>query len=263
MPVDVFDLANQLRGADLAKYPNFFDMEKPLDQGLWILLVVKSETDINRLSSEEISEISRLLHEVSIPNTSISQAFRKAGDMLHVHNEAVPTSYEIMKTGKDRIRSKLPADMVESLYIREGTEYTSKRLVVKQLIEETDGPLLVSDPYVGKRTLDILDSGAPEIRLLTRFDNLTSSKREKFLRWYKDYQKEHSHVLVGDYPHSHLHDRYVITDESLIIIGHSIKDLGGKESLALVLPHSLVSDLHSAISETFNRRWKEATVVRS
>ena len=58
-----------------------------------------------------------------------------------------------------------------------------------------------------------------------------------------------------------VHDRFVVTDEGLIILGHGLKDIGSKESFVISLDKLLVPDLIKAIIQSFDDKWNNATPI--
>ena len=74
----------------------------------------------------------------------------------------------------------------------------------------------------------------------------------------RDFKIEYPHIELRDYPHDDIHDRYIISSDDFILLGHSIKDLGNKESFAISLNKNAFKNLIEAISENFDRRWNQA-----
>jgi hypothetical protein len=58
-----------------------------------------------------------------------------------------------------------------------------------------------------------------------------------------------------------LHDRYVVTTQQLLILGHGLKDIGGKESFTIRLGRELVPDLIKETIAVFDSRWKTANPI--
>jgi len=58
-----------------------------------------------------------------------------------------------------------------------------------------------------------------------------------------------------------LHDRYVVTGDTLLILGHGLKDIGGKESFIIRLGRDLVPDLIDELNNAFDARWSIGTVI--
>jgi Holliday junction resolvasome RuvABC DNA-binding subunit len=126
-------------------------------------------------------------------------------------------------------------------------------------LEELQGNLQIVDPYCGIRTLDILrDIGNKEVKFLTRIEYLNEKERERFLRELKDFKTEYPTVKFRNYPDTDIHDRYVISANQLVVLGHSLKDFGSKESFAIVLNRETSKNIVEALIEIFNRRWKQA-----
>lgn len=78
------------------------------------------------------------------------------------------------------------------------------------------------------------------------------------MREVQDFKSENANVEFKDYPHKDIHDRYIISSDSLIILGHSIKNLGEKESFAVSLNKNAHKNLYEAMIENFNRRWNQS-----
>lgn len=76
----------------------------------------------------------------------------------------------------------------------------------------------------------------------------------------KDFKKERPNVelRLAARPHD-LHDRYVLSDAKILIIGHGLKDIGTKESFVIVLPQTLAGDLLDDVQESFDEKWAKAT----
>ena len=61
---------------------------------------------------------------------------------------------------------------------------------------------------------------------------------------------------IRDYTKTDLHDRYIISDNYLVISGYSLKDLGKKESFAIFLDVDKNPDTVSSIIDSFHKKWK-------
>lgn len=245
--------------ADTTDLPDFYALPGKLEQGLWILYVAKERLGVKRLSRRQIVELAREAKEVNIDDQSLLQAFRRAGSMLHTtHGVDKTTYYEIMRSGKDHLLSAKAAGSVSVFYFEPGEKFSSKRVLSQDIISGLKGHLKVVDPYPGVRTLDIMKEAADKpVSFLTRIENLKEdADREAFLRELRDFTGEHANIEFRSYPHEDIHDRYVISAISLVLLGHSMKDLGGKESFAIVLNAEASRNISSALTEAFDRRWK-------
>lgn len=246
---------------DTSTFPDFEELNTLLERSLWILWVSKEKLEIKRLTAEQIALIMREIKEISIDSKSVVASFNKAGDKIHIHNreENGKVYYEIMKPGKDYLSDHLKEGSVSVFYFEPGKKYTSKSILSKKILENLKGELSIVDPYCSERTLDLLNKTKENTRLLTRLDNLKATEKVRFLRELKDFKTEHPNMEFKDYQNKDIHDRYIISTESLIILGHSIKDLGGKESFAISLAKSANKDLVEMLINNFDDRWSKST----
>ena len=257
------ELLKRIRDADTSDFPDFYWYERPLQMGLWILWVVKEKMGIRRLTAKQISSIIRDVKEISINTSSIALAFNRAGNKIHTYKEDREVYYEIMQSGKNYLISQIKEGSIEVLYFEPGKRYASKRLLVQEILGSLRGELRIVDPYCAERTLDVLNKVRNITRFLTKIENLRQRERSRFLRELQDFKSEpeHSNIEFRNYPDTDIHDRYIISHNSLIILGHSIKDLGSKESFAIKLDNKSIKEIFEDLSNKFNRRWKTSDPI--
>ncbi len=246
--------------ADMPGLPALDSCKKPFEMGLWALAVVKSQ--IKRLTADQIASIIRDVGEVSIEAKSISRAFSRAGDRIHTYHDGNETYYEIMKPGKEYLCSLADdKSVVKVFYFEPGKRYTSKQLLAEAILSNLKGELRIIDPYCGARTLDVLGGMDRPIKFLTRLENIPEKARKQFLRELEDFKAENRNIEFRHYPNTDIHDRYIISQCSLVILGHSIKDLGSKESFALVLDAAATKDIVEALEKAFDLRWAQSSIL--
>lgn len=256
------ELLNKFKGVDISDFPDFYSYSKPFERSLWVLWVVKEKLGIKRLLVEEIASIIRDVKEISIDKKTITNSLNRAGDKIHAHQENGKVYFEIMKPGKDYLASQIRGGSIEVLYFEPDKHYTSKRLLSKNVLDTLHGELRIVDPYCSERTLDILSNlKSKDIKFLTKVENLRDKEKERFLRELKDFKTEHSAIEFKSYPHTDIHDRYAISSEYVVILGHSIKDLGSKESFAVIFNKGSNKNIVDALIENFNRRWKQSAIL--
>lgn len=247
---------------DTSDFPDFYTYNTPLERGLWILWVMKEKLGIRKLNAEQIASVIRDVKEISVDAKSIIYAFNRAGDKIHVYHENGATHFEIMKPGKDYLLSRVREGSVELFYFEPGRRFTSKRILSKDILSNLKGKLKIVDPYCNERTLDILrDVKDRGVKVLTRVENLKDKERNRFLREIRDFKSENKNIEFRSYPHTDIHDRYIISPEFIIILGHSIKDLGNKESFAILLSRNTSKNVFEALNENFDRRWKQSKIL--
>jgi len=261
--MEELNLTRKFSEVDTSDFPDFYNYKNPLEMGLWVLWVAKDKLQIKKLTSEQIASVIRDVKEISIDAKSINYSFTPAKGKVHIYHENGEVYFEIMKPGKDHLLSLIKQGSVEVFYFELGQKYSTKKMLSRGILEELQGKLKIVDPYCGERTLDILkDVKNKSIEFLTRVENLQEKERSRFLRELQDFKSEYQMIEFRNYPNSDIHDRYIISENSLVILGHSLKDLGSKESFAIVLNKESSKNIAEALVENFNRRWKQATELQ-
>lgn len=214
------------------------------------------------MTAEHIAGILRDAMEVSADAKSIGKSFNRAGKKIHTYHENSNTLYAIMKLGKEYLQSRIKGGYVEAFYFEPGKKYTAKKLLAESILVSLAGELRMVDPYCGERALDCLGYvKGKKVKFLTRTEKLKPEARERFLRELQDFKSENPDMEFRNYPNDDLHDRYIISHDSLVLLGHSIKDLGSKESFAIVFSEKTSKNIFEALSESFNRRWKQSANI--
>ncbi len=253
------ELIEKFSKVDTSDFPDFSKCSRPLDMALWVLWVSEDKLGISRLTGEQIAAIIVGAQKISIGTISIINSLNRAKDKVHRYYENDETYFEIMKPGKEFLVSQVKEGSIEVFYFEPGKKYTPKRLLAKDILAGLTGELRIVDPYCSERTLDCLkDIKGKHVKFLTK---LTQRTRERFLRDLRDFKSENLDMEFKDYPNTNLHDRYIISSGSLVILGHSIKDLGAKESFAIVLHEKISGNLIEALIESFDSRWEQSTLL--
>jgi len=253
------DVVTAFNALDTSDFPDFSLYQKTLERALWILWIAKEKLRMKELNAEQIASIIRDVKEISVDTKAIVNALNRAGDKIHTYHEDDGIWFEIMKPGKDCLLSQAEGS-VELFYFEPYKRFTSKRTISTDILSNLKGDLKIVDPYCNERTLDILKEVKDKrIDFLTRLENLEEKDRTKFLRELKDFKSEYKNIVFRSYPNTDIHDRYIISSEFLTILGYSIKDLGNKESFAIVMNRNTNKNIFEALIENFNRRWKIST----
>jgi len=253
------EISKRFTEIDTSNFPDFYNYKETMEKGLWVLWVAKEKLGIRKLTAEQIAKIIIDVKEISCKPISIARSFVRAGDKIHIYRNEGKAYFEIMKPGKDHLISQIKEGSTRLFYFEPDKRYTSRTLLSKNILDNLEGDLKIVDPYCGERTLDILSNvGNRIVRFLTRVENLRENERRKFLRELQDFKSEHQQIEFRNYRYKDIHDRYIISSDSLVILGHSIKDLGAKESFAIILSKDTSKNIVEALIENFNRRWKQS-----
>lgn len=256
------ELLKGFREVNTSDFPDFYSYKKPLEKGLWILWVAKEKLGTKKLTAEQIASIIRDVKEISTNAESITKSFNRAGDKIHTYRESGKVYFEIMQPGKEHLISQIKEGSIEVFYFEPDKQYTSKSILSKNILDNLKGELRIVDPYCGERTLDILANVKNRaVNFLTKIENLRDKERNRFLRELQDFKSENPNIEFRNYPNTDIHDRYIISSDFLVILGHSIKDLGSKESFAIILNKDTSKNIVEALIENFNRRWNKSNTL--
>lgn len=254
------ELLEQFREAETDGLTEFSNYDNALERALWVLWVAKKKLNIRMLTAHQIADVIVGVMETSIVSRDITNAFNRAGEKIHTYREAGEVYYEIMREGKERLIAKAGEGFVNIYYFEPGKRYQSKSILANNILNGLKGELKIVDPYCDIRTLDVLSrANAKNVKFLTRLENLSERKQGRFQRELQDLKSECPDMEFRNYSKSEIHDRYIISRDSFIILGYSLKDLGAKESFAIILDKKMASDIFDILVGTFNRRWKVAS----
>jgi hypothetical protein len=243
--------------------PDFYSLILPLDMALWVLLVGKDKLGITQISADDISDVLVQAKERSVSSRAITNAFNRCGKKVHIHDLGSKTYYEIMKEGRDHLMRREIKGNLQLYYFEPGKPYKNKSVLREKVFPSLGGPLKVVDPYCSIRTLDLIKiTSSQKIQLLTRLANLNNKKKEEeFIREFAEFKIEHPNVEIRNWTKSELHDRYILSTSFLVILGQSIKDIGTKESFAVVFAQQNFKNIFDDILSAFNRRWQDAELI--
>jgi hypothetical protein len=205
------------------------------------------------------SDISVYLRDVCQISSSRQQvgaelaAAEKAGLVTHEgkgrRQAGRPRRYKIMKAGSDCLVP--PAG--NCLYIDPSSAFSGIRSI-EALVASLEGDLRICDPYLDKSSLDYFaqPTAATSIRLLSQ----PIQKPNPFRRDLKALRSEYATpIQVREHPAGTLHDRYIVHDSGLILLGTSLNGLGNKQSMVC----EAGTNLRSLVKSAFDQFWSNAT----
>lgn len=230
------------------------DIRSPLILGLATLFLSESRAQRLYLSSEHIVAALEAAG-VAVKRAQIANAFSRAGNKISRKMIEDETCYRLMTSGRREVVNlfELPGEISVS-YIEGGKPRTARKLLADVLVS-LSGEVRVCDPYYGLRTLDALEMIPPtcNVRFLTA---QTTEKPIKLSGAIIDFKREHPNIELRLFPDPKtLHDRYVLSNDLLLILGHGIKDIGNKESFVVSISKDYAGDLLESLGKTFDERW--------
>lgn len=234
------------------------DLSSPRILSLAALHIAKNKCNVDELSAEHITACLEAAG-VAVKQLSIARAMASAvGFVSSRKDDGGEVFYKIMTKGHREVEAVLGGSHMAVVRV-EGNQPRTARLKLAEMLSSIKGTVRICDPYYGVRTLDTLDliPRSSEILFLT----MRSSEPERQLKGaFQDFKRERPRVefrLAAKT--ATLHDRYLVTPDALLILGHGFKDLGGKESFIVSITKDISPDLIRDTISSFDSKWKDGT----
>jgi hypothetical protein len=234
------------------------DESSPLLLSLAALELAEREAGVQRLTAEHIVACLEAAG-IAVKRKSVSRALARAGNKVSTSRDqqSGDTSYRLMTHGRREIDQLLTRNSLSVVRIEGGKPHTARQHL-GELLASLAGIVRICDPYYGQRTLETLD----HLPLTTTIRFLTSKTNESSLKVkgaFGDFSRERKNVEFRVLaPPNDLHDRYVLSQDSLLLVGHGLKDIGGKESFVVKIDRALTPDLLDTLIASFEAKWPTA-----
>ena len=160
-----------------------------------------------------------------------------------------------LRKDKEGWIQKYPFENDEGIevYYFEPDKPRTSRQNFNNLLSSLKGDVKICDPYLTKDTLEALEQiKNADVKFLTcnKKDHIKVSSQE-----IKDFEKENPKIEIKGFVFDHLHDRYIIAGDKLLLLGHGFS-VRNKESFIIELPEKFAKDLIQSLASTFDIRWK-------
>lgn len=234
------------------------DLDSPLLLAFAALSIAGKQCSVERMSAEHIIACLEAAG-VSVKKNSVSRALARAGNRVSAaKDEDGEVHYRLMTRGEREIMPHLDGGGISLVRI-DGSGPRTARSHLGDILSTLRGTIRVCDPYYGVRTFDSLDHIAKscKVRFLTSKTNEAGRKLRGALQ---DFRRERKQVDFRLAPSSAaLHDRYVLSTDQLLIVGHGLKDVGAKESFIIQLDKKWAQSLIADTRKSFDAKWQAAT----
>jgi hypothetical protein len=160
--------------------------------------------------------------------------------------------------GWGRLPNQPASEAPKVILVRAGKVWDS-HMEMASLFRELQGELCICDPYYGTGSLLRL-SGLDHCKPIRFLTQRADDKEQSFIgRALKEFTAERSHVEFRRCASKDLHDRYLLAPAELVILGHGLKDIGGKDSFVIRLDTDTCEDVIKTLRQSFDTKWKVAT----
>jgi hypothetical protein len=247
-------------GLDRSLRESLADIKSPLLLAFAAMLIARDRCDVADMSAEHIVAALEAAG-IAVPRASVQKALGRAGNRVAKHaSKDGDTLFRLMLPGEREVAHLLDRAAVE-VFRFDGSTPRKARQQLGSLLAKLTGHIRICDPYLGLRTLDNLDH-LPAKTLVRFLTAKISDSAAKMTVALKDFRTEHPGIAFRQVPlGTGLHDRYILTDDSLLLVGHGLKDVGAKESFLVALEKVWAPDLLADTAAAFDSRWSAATPI--
>lgn len=195
--------------------------------------------------------ISRLLSEqdgVALHWKTILAALKKSSGAVERRKRNGSWEFRILKAGEDLIDGNN-----SSVTLVDPEQAVRSVVSLHACLSQLSGTIRICDPYLDHATIEHLDAcpRGSRIRLLTR--NVYESGR---LRRVYAALAQNTPIEVRICSQNVLHDRYVISDAEMMILGTSLNSVGKKHCFVI----RAGPDIQASMVTVFDRLWTVALV---
>jgi len=262
---DLTKVLTKICNTDLSDFPDVSLNKKPMDVGLWTLWVLEEKFELynQHFTSDEISSV-LLRKGIPFESKEITRGFTKAGKYVHKSTMVDRTPmYMITTWGKEYLKKLKNVGDIQIIFT-EGNTPRSDYKQFSEFMKQTKGPIKILDKFYSRDSLDVIGEfvSSRSIQFLT--SQLAGNENQnKFQKELNRFKRKYSNFEIRSYPKGYeLHDRYIITDDFLILIGRGLQDLGGKESFVIALKDNVVKDIKSSAISNFEDRWNKSSNLK-
>jgi len=159
--------------------------------------------------------------------------------------------------GWGRLPNEPDSEAPKVIFVSAGRVWDTHKEVA-EIFQELHGELRVCDPFYGTGSLLRL-SGLIHCRPVRFLTQSADSKERYFIeKALKEFTNQYPHVEFRRCTSKELRDRYLLTETELVILGHGLKDIGGKDSFVIRLQRDVSKDAIDTVSSSFSEKWRLA-----
>ena len=220
--------------------------ETDLEKILCVLALEKDTAD-GFLSAAGISKILQERHGENIHWRTVATALENNSKLAVRRKRNHVRQYHILGKGLATLENKDAA-----VRVIDPTKALQSIISFHEFLGALKGLVRVCDPYLDSSAIEHLDvcRSVREVRLLTH--NITDSGALR--RILDAFNTSTRRLLVRKTAKPVLHDRYILEDSSMRILGTSLNGLGKKECFVI----KAGDDIRTTMLEVFDKRWGEA-----
>ena len=252
-------LIKAFNGLDPKLKAKIVEIDGPLKCAFAALHLARCLTPTAYLSAREISVVLEVV-DISIEPKSVTNALKKAAKRVNRIEEGGETKYKIMASGIREIEPHIRVGEIGFTFVEAGNKrfgYTD----IAGILSPLGGLIKVCDPYFGAESIDKLETFTHrcDIRFLT--DKIKGDIPSLKRRITSGLPPMLSIIVKRVSNPNSLHDRYIISNDRIIFVGHGLKDLGNKDSFIIALPRDFSPGSYAATETAFDDKWARGVEI--
>lgn len=159
----------------------------------------------------------------------------------------------------------LPSSEDKVLFLTGKDAWTDSNKSLLSIIKMLDGDFCIVDPFYGNGTFYTLEKFGKERKIRFLSAKLGDEEQRNITNFninLKKFKGEFQNIKLKKYDKFYeLHDRYIIADNALVVVGYGIKDFANKESFVIFLPKRLILNFLPTLKKVFDERWKKSNDI--
>ena len=228
------------------------------------------ETSIRIVFDEWRKEVEDFLARVSIKRKNLRlpgnsqlliKRFGRFIDYIKLETRIRHALLELGRiTREDLIfNSELPVAGSKEILLEPGKPFSAHK-VLRDILANADRYIKILDPWVNERSLDALLHVKNGVKIQFLCSETGGREKERsFARSVKSLQVEKPLFNLRKAKREEMHDRWIITDRGIWSLSQSIKDIGRRETIAFIAPHS--KQMKKKVESFFDSLWEKAIEI--
>jgi hypothetical protein len=226
-------------------------LDDPVDVIVYALWVAKVKGGIVQATSTDVATILRDVFGMNVSRQKVEAVLASERQLVARKKIKGRNHYQLMQPGSD-----LAESFSDTVVMVDPSNALSSIRSVQDVFAGITGEAWVCDPYVDVQTLDQLRTMTSASRI--HFLTVTVKDKAKFVPQWRAFVSDSGNAHdMRIAPQGMLHDRYVIHDSGMILIGTSLNGLGKKQCYIV----QVTEDVRRASLDFFSSVWDKATVV--
>lgn len=229
--------------------PDVHDLPGDRLRLLWILSRAEEISGSPLMTPAEISNVLRDAHQINVPWQRVEAILAREDDAVARRKKGGRRAYQLMRSGLSEIQS-----LSSGVVVINPEQALSSIRRFQVVLQSLKGDIRICDPYTDPRTIDMLAEcrSAESVKLLTVNIYKERSVRRDMAAFLVEHEAPLS-IRVAETPT--LHDRYIIHDEGMLLVGASLNGIGKKQCFVVEVGW----DIRDATLSVFNAAWAKAT----